>query len=194
MSIIYDIRNETQPKSILLIIFGGVFIFAFLIVFIRLVLTLTGKVNQNKLNIFLDCIGIIFIPILSVILISSNVNSIVNFSKYSDLLENDRCITICGKPENIVTYELNTHNEDLLEFTIGDEYFDTYNLYGSEKLTKIQIDKIVNSKELTIKYVEEKKLLSKDKINWIVYIKDDSDNMGNNSACSTDYPVKHRNT
>ncbi|MCM1286349.1 MAG: hypothetical protein NC213_10140 [Acetobacter sp.] len=194
MSIIYDIRNETQPKNILLIIFGGVFIFAFLIVFIRLVLALTGKVNQNKLNIFLDCIGIIFIPILSVILISFNVNSIVNFSKYSDLLENDGCITICGKPENIVTYEVNTHNEDLLEFTIGDEYFDTYNLYGSEKLTKIQIDKIVNSKELTIKYVKEKKILSKDEINWIVYIKDNSDNIGNNSVCSTDYPEKHRKT
>lgn len=178
MNVVYDIRNQNQPKEFILIIAGIIIMAAFVIFLLRVILYFCGKTHMDKIELILSIIGIFVSPIMSVMFISMDVNTITNFRKYCNELDNNNCSVVIGQPIVIREYEVNVLNEELLIFDIDGKEFDTMNLYRTKNgLSQEQVDAIKNSDSITVKYIES------NDVNWIVYIgvKSENRNTGDGS-------------
>lgn len=169
MNVIYDIRTQQQPKEFILIIVGIIMIAVFAIFFARVILYFSGKSQMDKVELVLSCIGVFVLPIMSVMFISMDVNTITDFKKYCDRLDSNNCSVVVGKPTVTSEYDVNVFDEELLIFEIDGKEFDTMNLYRTKTgLSDEQVDAIKNSDSITVKYIEH------NNINWIIYIVEDS--------------------
>lgn len=169
MNVIYDIRNQEQPKEFILIIFGIIMIIAFILILIRVILYFSGKFQISKIPLFLDFVGLLATPIIATMLISMNVNANQDFSNYCSKLDSNECIIVTGTPTNIRKYEINSLEEELVVFEIDGKEFDTANLYRTKNgLSHNQIKNLEESDSVTVKYIEN------EDANWIVYISVDN--------------------
>lgn len=169
MKVIYDIRNQEQPKEFILILFGIIMIIAFIFILLRVILYFSGKFQTSKITLFLNFVGLLATPIIAIMLISMNVNTNLDFSNYCSKLNSNECTIVTGTPTNIKKYEINSLEEDLVVFEIDGKEFDTANLYRTKNgLSHEQIKKLEESNLVTVKYIENKDT------NWIVYISVDN--------------------
>ena len=164
MNVVYDIRqqnppNDTFPK-ILFIGVSVVLLIAFVLVLIRIIMCLTGKIHSSKISIVLDFAGLIFIPIIVSLFLKVDIGN--DYIEACKSLEQNACLSITGKPTITRKYRPNGFIGkypdgfvgEYVQFTIKDVSFDTYELYQSYGVgfTKEQVDAIEKAEHLTVKY------------------------------------------
>ncbi len=170
--IVYDIRQQESPKEIVLIFFGLVVLFAAFIFLIRIIKHFTGTLSMTKLEAFLNFIGIVGALTVSIVLISLDLNSILDFKRYTEQLSSDSCYSVTGHPTDIETYNIRSLDEDLLNFNVESINFDTYYLYRTKNigLDENDILLISNAELVTIKYVPIESFFDENSYNWILSI------------------------
>lgn len=165
MNVIYDIQTQKQPKDFIFIIVGICMIVAFVLFLTRIIFHFKDNIHMDKVELVLSFFAVFILPIMSVIFISMDVNTIRDFKVYCNMLESNDCLVATGKPTIVNEYEINVFSEELIIFEIEGKEFDTMNLYRTENgLSEEQIETLKNADSVTVKYVK-----SKD-VNWIVYI------------------------
>lgn len=170
--IIYDIRQQSSPKEIVLIMFGIVMLFAALLFAMRIIKYFNGTLAMDKIEAVLNILGVVCSIAIAIVLISLDVNTITDFKKYTEQVTQGTCSSVTGTLENAEVYNIRALDEDLLKFEVNGTYFDTYNLYRTDNigLKSKDIYLLENAKSVTIKYVETDSFMDDETSNWILSI------------------------
>lgn len=176
MNVIYDIREQNPLNNSVAVAvkigIGVILAVAFIIVLVKLVMSLLSKIKSSKISIVLNFVGLIFIPIIALSFNSKDINN--DYYESCKSIDQNICFSITGKPEITRKYRPKGYVGkypdgfvgEYVEVTIKGVEFDTYELYQSEGVgfNKTQIDAIVNAENLTVKYLEG------DIVNTILFI------------------------
>lgn len=169
--ILYDIRDQSSQNEFVLTIAGIILIIAAVIFLIRVLYFFSGSLFMDKVEVLLNIIGVVGGFVIAFMFISLNINSVANFNKYNNLIEQNSCYSVTGQPTNMEIYNRRVLDEDLLTFEVEGVCFDTYNLFRTNNigLSLEDVEILANANVITVKYVQNE-TFDHEIYNWILLI------------------------